>query len=326
MTNCWPKKRQKVLIKDYTMKELMQKLKLLTESADPTAITNEDHWDDEQMSNDQAMEMLDKVYDYMVEKGVPKQALSQLLQFQQTLEQEFETISNSGDPYDHDSFGKDDADYINSQSDGTVDDEYDYFDHEKNGRDELDFEAVEHDDDSKWFNKDSKHNVKNTSDCDDNSKKEKRDYKRYDYSDDEIEEEKVAECPMDPIAIQPAQSQPSSSTMSINMNGTGKDGIKDLLNILRDIEDGPESSPASAMPHAAHGDTTLIVGDEEVQTEAHPFANSPEEKYSSIKDIMKSGNDLHKAKDSYSDKPYRGDNPMAIKETLKSLYQFVKSK
>ena len=40
------------------------------------------------------------------------------------------------------------------------------------------------------------------------------------------------------------------------------------------------------------------------------------------------GDDLHKPKDSYSDKPYRGDNPMAlegIKNRLDTLYNNIKN-
>lgn len=56
--------------------------------------------------------------------------------------------------------------------------------------------------------------------------------------------------------------------------------------------------------------------DEEKEDEA--FGNSvgsSEPKFGGIKDVVRDGNDLNKPKKSFSDKPYRGDNPMAAEST-----------
>jgi hypothetical protein len=44
------------------------------------------------------------------------------------------------------------------------------------------------------------------------------------------------------------------------------------------------------------------------------YSNTPDEKIAPVDAAYPSGNDMHKSKKSYSDKPYRGDNPMAVKE------------
>jgi tetratricopeptide (TPR) repeat protein len=139
------------------------------------------------------------------------------------------------------------------------------------------------------------------------------------YDESIMQENPVAECGGEIATIPTNHKQDDSVSMTVNMSGSGKGGMKDLLDILRDIE--------STSDKPSIDDTTMIIGtsDNDQETD-EAFANQPREKYSTIKDIIKSGNDLHKSKDSYSDKPYRGDNPMAIKEHLQSLYNFVKSK
>jgi hypothetical protein len=131
----------------------------------------------------------------------------------------------------------------------------------------------------------------------------------------------IGECgEMGGMGMSSMPKQSDQVSMTVNMSGSGSGGIKDILNILRDIEDGSD--------HSARGmdslDTMIISSDEPSEMEG--FANAPDEKYSSIKDIMKSGNDMHRPKDSYSDAPYRGDNPMALKSKLESLYRFVKDR
>lgn len=69
-------------------------------------------------------------------------------------------------------------------------------------------------------------------------------------------------------------------------------------------------------------DELADVNDEE---ENESYANSPDEQVSPYRDPA--GDDLHKRKASYSDKPFRGDNPMAV-ENLKSdlarMYKQIK--
>lgn len=133
---------------------------------------------------------------------------------------------------------------------------------------------------------------------------------------DESLETSVKECSLGECGGEiPPTKQQDSVSMTVNMSGSGTGGMKDLLSVLRDIENKP------SLPALGPSDDKAMIVDTEEE-----FANEPNEKFASIKDIMKSGNDLHKSKDSFSDKPYRGDNPMAVKKQLESLYQFVKSR
>lgn len=133
-----------------------------------------------------------------------------------------------------------------------------------------------------------------------------------------ITENCIKECGDDLSMGMPTISkQDDQVSMTLNMSGSGSGGIKDILNILRNIEDGGSTDGSSR-----DIDTMLISTDDM----GEEYANSPDEQYSMLKDIIKSGNDMHRSKDSYSDAPYRGDNPMALKAKMESLYNFVKNR
>lgn len=72
------------------------------------------------------------------------------------------------------------------------------------------------------------------------------------------------------------------------------------------------------------------MGDEitgEDTADIDEFVNRPHEKYAPVSAVTASGNDMHRSKTSYSDKAYRGDNPMeSLKLRLESLYNDLKSK
>ena len=116
--------------------------------------------------------------------------------------------------------------------------------------------------------------------------------------------------------------------MNISMNGSGSGGIRDLMDILRNLEkDGPD--------HHDHDDELdLKIGGPALMMKKEPvlgdeYSNSPDVQMGQDNFPIDHGDDLHKSKDSYSDKPYRGDNPMAlesIKTRLDSLYNNVKSR
>ena len=67
------------------------------------------------------------------------------------------------------------------------------------------------------------------------------------------------------------QEQPDNVTMSVNINGTGAGGVKDLMKILKDIEDGP----ATDVGHD-HGPEEPIMGD---MVDAMAHAEEEEECY-----------------------------------------------
>lgn len=116
--------------------------------------------------------------------------------------------------------------------------------------------------------------------------------------------------PMNMPAAQEPPKQPV--TMTVNMNASGSDQIRELLKLISGAEE-----QSTAMP------VKIAMAPEE------QLANSPDEKYADIADVIASGDDLHKAKKSYSDKPFRGDNPMAVeslKQELASRYQEIKER
>lgn len=124
------------------------------------------------------------------------------------------------------------------------------------------------------------------------------------------------ECGGDMPPAPQLQKQDDQVSMTVNMSGSGSGGIKDILDILRNIESGSDSH------HMGDDDDDgeiMIIDDE---PEMEEYANTPEEKYSTLRSIIRSGDDLHKEKESYA----RGDNLMAVQEKLESLYKFVKSR
>jgi hypothetical protein len=118
-------------------------------------------------------------------------------------------------------------------------------------------------------------------------------------------DESVGECGMMPPmgAMAPNTPPPQQDTVSMNvsMNAQGAGGIRDLMNVLKDIQDGPDHGPADALtgqPHPAeidadpelditmpdrHDDEEADVqvvhvgNDDELEKEA--FVNEPDEQY-----------------------------------------------
>ncbi len=118
--------------------------------------------------------------------------------------------------------------------------------------------------------------------------------------------------------------QSDNVSMNVSMNGSGSGGIRDLMNILRNIDKGDIGHNHDDGIDLKPGPTLIpdkmpMIGDQ--------YDNSPDPMTMGTDAVVYSGNDLHKAKDSYSDKPYRGDNPMAvesIKNRLDSMYEQMK--
>lgn len=138
---------------------------------------------------------------------------------------------------------------------------------------------------------------------------------------DSVQEDTIDECGMDMPSSMPSKpEQQDSVTMNISMNGSGKGGIRDILDILRNLEGEEDNEmPVVIKP----------MGNMGMGIEKEELANSPDEAYGSVSDVIPSGDDLHASKDSYSDKPYRGDNPMAvesIRTRLDTLYQEIKGR
>jgi hypothetical protein len=109
----------------------------------------------------------------------------------------------------------------------------------------------------------------------------------------------------------------------ININVTAN-GEEDVVNLIRKLS-GMEAiktvtDKISAMSGEACGacgsapcgcESLAEEGPKERDVE---YTNSPREEVAGTDAAIPSGTDLHRAKKSYSDKPFRGDNPMAVAE------------
>jgi hypothetical protein len=144
---------------------------------------------------------------------------------------------------------------------------------------------------------------------------------------DEVQQD-MDECGMGAMPMSNMNKQQDNVSMNVSMNGSGSGGIKDLMNILRNLEQGDE-------PHGHdHGMGLDLDKDPEpmkmiMQKEpmlGDEFANSPNVQMGQDNFPVDHGDDLHKPKNSFSDKPYRGDNPMALEgltEKLSALYEEI---
>lgn len=114
-----------------------------------------------------------------------------------------------------------------------------------------------------------------------------------------------------------APAQQDSVTMSVNMNGNGAGGIKDLMSILKNIESGAE--PMNPHPH----DAEKLFGDGYENSEQ----GGSDEVTLSVADITPTGNDLS-SKGHEAPKVNGGGNPMqeALVAQLQAMYEEVKSK
>jgi hypothetical protein len=155
-----------------------------------------------------------------------------------------------------------------------------------------------------------------------------------DLRDKKVDEEVVDECGMGPMSGM-SQGQQDNVNMSINMNGAGPGGIRDLLDILRNIEQGSDDPDSGELGDliGAMGDRPrgkVAVIDSDMEMPVGEFANSPDEMYGDVGDVTPTGNDLH-SKGGEAPKVNGGGNPMGVDEEallarLGSLYEEIKNR
>lgn len=138
----------------------------------------------------------------------------------------------------------------------------------------------------------------------------------------------VDECGGMPVAIghdeQPKQQD--NVTMNVSMNGSGAGGIKDLMDILRNIEAGVE-----------HGEDDVVFGEPgDEHNHAEPaieldmdevYANSPDEQTAGINAVTATGDDMA-SKGAEAPKVNGGGNPMqeSLVSKLSQMYEEIKNK
>ena len=155
----------------------------------------------------------------------------------------------------------------------------------------------------------------------------------------QVKEDDVEECGMPMPMSSPKQQD--NVTMNISMNGSGAGGIRDLMDILRDIEDGPDDGG-----HDMDGEMGIIIdkmagddGDSGMpligmdEAEAGGFdqaSTTPDETYQDTEYMTKDlAGGINGPKTMYKHSYRQGDNPMAMEtltNRLSNLYQEVKSR
>ena len=165
-----------------------------------------------------------------------------------------------------------------------------------------------------------------------------------------IEESSVAECGdmMPMIAHAPQQSD--SVTMNVSMNGSGAGGIKDLMDILRNIEQAAEhdhdhdhQEPMIAQPHSMDGDVDIVLGTADEDMLADPNIQQDgagDESYGNsapggsdahqfgIDSVTRHGDDMHSKGSVKRLRVNGGENPLqeGLVEKLSQLYTEIKSR
>jgi hypothetical protein len=90
----------------------------------------------------------------------------------------------------------------------------------------------------------------------------------------------------------PTPKQSDSVTMNVSLNGSGAGGIRDLMNVLKDIQDGPEHEE----PHDHAPEIDLAFGEE--QGEGQPdgkfttATTTPNPQVGGVEMVTPTGNDL----------------------------------
>jgi hypothetical protein len=111
--------------------------------------------------------------------------------------------------------------------------------------------------------------------------------------------------------------QQDNVTMNVSINGSGTGGIKDLMAILKGIEDGDDEDVAVSIAGADMGNLENAFDEE--------FANAPQEQVAPIDAVLPTGNDLH-GQGAEAPKVNGGGNPMqeTLMNQLSRLYAEVK--
>ena len=154
--------------------------------------------------------------------------------------------------------------------------------------------------------------------------------------------EECGDMPMPGAMSQPPK-QSDSVTMNVSMNGSGAGGIRDLMDILRNLDN---TSDEEEFPDADDGMAVVSIGGDDDMDHDHDHSkhdddgedlfggvgeeikNAPDEMYANVDAITPTGNDIHSKGDEYK-KVNGGGNPMRAESLigqLQNLYKEVKSR
>jgi hypothetical protein len=161
------------------------------------------------------------------------------------------------------------------------------------------------------------------------------DGKKYQVKEDNTDEACGLPPPMGSSMSMPPKQQ-DSVTMNVSMNGSGAGGIRDLLNVLKDIQDGPnDDMPGDDMDMGPDAAPDLLLKkkvDSMSDVIDDDFSNVPDEQYGDVDMVTGTGDDLH-SKGGEAPKANGGGNPGnmtfklpegPIKVKLENLYKQIK--
>jgi len=157
-----------------------------------------------------------------------------------------------------------------------------------------------------------------------------------------VDEEIVDECGMDMPMPMSSPKQQDNVSMNISMNGAGPGGIRDLMDILRDIENGPSDDGndmdgemgiiIDKMAGDEGGHNEPLLGMDEAEAGGFDRASTtPDPETAPLGAAFPTGNDLSSHGGNERHKVNGGGNPYAVAAEsliprLSSLYQEVKSR
>lgn len=159
-----------------------------------------------------------------------------------------------------------------------------------------------------------------------------------DLRDKKVDEEIVDECGMDMPMPMGADKQQDNVSMNISMNGSGPGGIRDLMNILRDIEQGGGDAEAGELGDlidkmdGPEGEQEPLLGMDEAEGGGFDHASTaPNPQTAPLGAAYPTGNDISSHGGNEAPKANGGGNPytMAAESLiprLTNLYQEVKSR
>jgi hypothetical protein len=141
----------------------------------------------------------------------------------------------------------------------------------------------------------------------------------------------------------PLPKQSDSVTMNVSMNGSGPGGIKDLLDILRNIDHATGSNDSDDILMSPEHDSIVlggpeleigeangnkIVGHDVDDNKGHDVKNRPHRTTYNIDTITRHGDDMHSKGDVKRLKVAGGENPMqeGLVSKLHDHYQSVKAR
>ena len=144
-------------------------------------------------------------------------------------------------------------------------------------------------------------------------------------------EQPVEECGMDmPGDMVHPPKQSDSVTMNVSMNGSGAGGIKDLMQILRNIESGASHDDDSA-DKLLGSDKDIAFGEEQATGGFDQASTSPSTVTLDIDSVTQTGNDLASHGGNEVEKVNGGGNPYTnigegLQRRLYDLYTEIKSR